>query len=419
MRLGKVRLLRLITRLNAGGPARHVVSLSRGLQDKGYETLLVSGEAARGENDLSALAAQEGVPLRRISTLSREIDPLADTASLISLRALVREFDPHIVATHTAKAGLVGRLAVRVENTLRSAQARIRTVHTFHGNVLSGYFPSWKENAFRWVEQRLARNASDAIVVLSAEQRAEIVDRFRVAPAENVYVMPLGLDLSSFEKLPPRGAFRSELGFGDDAFVVGIVGRIAPIKNHEMFVQAAARTLHAVPKSRFVVIGDGEGAGNLRRLAASLHLAEAIRFVGFRTDLASVYSGLDAVALTSRNEGTPLSLIEAMACGKPVVATDVGGVRDILTREWAGPVTQRRFVRSETPRGLLVPSGDIEEFARSLVALAGDGARARLGEAGRAYAFRYHALPRLLDDADCLYRQVLAGSAAVTSSSMH
>ena len=412
MRSGKIRLLRLITRLNAGGAARHVVSLSRGLQEKGYETLLVSGEAAHGESDLSALAGQEGVPLRRIRTLSREIDPLADAAALMEMRTLVREFDPDIIDTHTAKAGLVGRLVARAENALRPPRARIRTVHTFHGNVLSGYFPSWKEIAFRWIERRLGRNASDAIVVLSAEQRAEIVDRFRVAPPESVYVMPLGMDLSSFEKLPARGAFRNELGFGEDAFVVGIVGRIAPIKNHEMFVRAAARTLRSIPKSRFVVVGDGEGAESLRRLAASLYLGEAIRFVGFRTDLASVYSGLDAVALTSRNEGTPLSLIEAMACGKPIVATDVGGVRDILTREWAGPVTHRHFARSETPRGLLVPSGDVAEFARSLVAMAGDAdARAGLGEAGRAYAFRYHALPRLLDDADGLYRQILAGPA--------
>lgn len=405
---GRVRVLRLITRLNAGGPARHVVWLSRGLSKKGYETLLVSGEAAKGEDDLSALAAEEGVGLRQIRGLSREVDPLADARALVSLRRILREFEPHIVHTHTAKAGLVGRLATRLWNTGRRGAERARVVHTFHGNVLSGYFPPWKERAFRWLERRLAHHASDAIVVLSPEQRSEIVDRFRVAPANKVYVVPLALDLSRFEKLPDRQAFRRGMGFEEDAFVVGVVGRIAPIKNHEMFLRVAASVLRAVPKARFVVVGDGEGAGRLRSLGESLELGDAIRFAGLRTDLACVYAGLDAVALTSRNEGTPLSLIEAMASGKPIVATDVGGVGDLLTKEWSGAVADRRFAESAEPRGLLVPSGDVDSFVLALSRLARDPAcRQRLGEAGRAYAFRFHGLPRLFDDVDDLYRRLL------------
>lgn len=405
---GRVRVLRLITRLNAGGPARHVAWLSRGLSEKGYETLLVSGEAPKGEDDLSAVAAEEGVGLRKIRGLSREVDPLADARALVSLGRILREFEPHIVHTHTAKAGLVGRLATRLWNRGRRGAERARIVHTVHGNVLSGYFPPWKESAFRWLERRLANGASDAIVVLSPEQKSEIVERFRVAPANRVYVVPLALDLSRFEELPDGQVFRREMGFEEDAFVVGVVSRIAPIKNHEMFLRMAARVLRAAPKCRFVVVGDGEGAGRLKSLAESLELGDAIRFAGLRTDLACVYAGLDALALTSRNEGTPLSLLEAMASGKPIVATDVGGVGDLLTREWSGAVAERLFAESAEPRGLLVPSDDVDSFAAAVSRLARDPAcRQKLGEAGRAYAFRCHGLPRLFDDMDDLYRRLL------------
>jgi glycosyltransferase involved in cell wall biosynthesis len=406
---GKVRVLRFITRLNAGGPARHVVWLSRGLEGKGYETMLVSGEVAAGENDLSAFAAEQGVNVQRVAGLSREIDPLADGRAVAKLAGVIREFDPLIVHTHTAKAGLVGRLAARLANSGRRGSSRIRVVHTFHGNVLSGYFPPLKERVVRWLERQLAHRSTDAIVVLSPQQRSEIVERFSVAPAEKVFIVPLALDLSDFEKLPDRGAFRREMGFGDDAFVTGVVGRIAPIKNHEMFLRAAAQTLRALPNARFVVIGDGEGAQDLERFAGTLPLGNAIRFTGLRTDLPRIYGDLDAVALTSRNEGTPLSLIEAMACGRPVVATEVGGVGDVLRREWSGSVEERRFVESAAPRGLLVPSGDVDGFAAALTRLEGDAVLCRsLGAAGRIYALRCHALPRLLEDLDRLYRKILA-----------
>lgn len=408
-----IRILRLITRLNAGGPARHVVWLSAGLRDKGYETRLVSGDLAPGESDLSSFAAEQGVAVDRICGLSREIDVRGDLRVIPGLVRLIRSFNPHIVHTHTAKAGFVGRLAARLVNAGRPPGSRLRVVHTFHGNVLSGYFHPAKEGAFRLLERGLAWGATDAIVVLSPQQREELVARFRVAPAEKTFVVPLALDLSPYAQLPARGRFRHEMGFADDAFVVGIVGRLAPIKSHEMFLRAAAKTLGAVPKARFVVIGDGEGAPGLRALAESLGLADAVRFTGLRTDLAQIYADLDVVALTSRNEGTPLSLIEAMACGCPVVATDVGGVADILMREWTGPVAARTFFDSPSPRGLLVPSGDARAFANALERLAGDREPARaLGGAGRTYAFSGHALPRLIDDMDELYRRLLGSVTA-------
>lgn len=402
------RILRLVTRLNAGGPARHVAWVSEGLDARGWETRLLAGEPAAGEDDLSAAVAGR-VALRRVAGLSREIHPRRDAEAFAKIVAEIREFRPDVVHTHTAKAGLLGRSAAFAVNATRRRAARIRVVHTFHGNVLSGYFSPFRARTFRHLERLLARRATDAILVLSPQQRAEIVDRFRVAPERKVSIVPLALDLAEFSIPTARGAFRRELGFPDDAFLVGIVGRIAPVKNHEMFVDAAARTLEAAPHARFVVVGDGPAAPALARRAHAAGLGSAIRFAGLRTDLTQIYTDLDVVALTSRNEGTPLSLIEAMASGRPVVATDVGGVRDLLTREWTGPVFDRRFSDSRTPRGLLVDSGDIQGFASALVGLASDAARRdALGAAGRLYARSGHDLPRLLDDLEEVYSRALA-----------
>ncbi|MEO8584875.1 MAG: glycosyltransferase, partial [Acidobacteriota bacterium] len=257
------RILRVITRMNAGGPARHVAWVSEGLAARGWETRLLTGDVAAGEDDLTGVADGRGLDLRRVPGLSRKIDPVRDGAALAKVVAAIREFDPDIVHTHTTKAGFLGRAATYLVNSTRGRGDRIRAVHTFHGNVLSGHFPPVRERALRGLERLLAHAATDAILVLSPQQRAEIVERFRIARAEKVSIVPLALDLGVFASLPPRGAFRREMGFGDDAFVVGMVGRIAPIKNHEMFLRAAAKTLRTAPRARFVVVGDGAGAPEL------------------------------------------------------------------------------------------------------------------------------------------------------------
>jgi glycosyltransferase involved in cell wall biosynthesis len=404
-------VLRVITRLNAGGPARHVVWLCAGLRAYGYDSRLVIGRPAVGEDDLSDFARESGVEAEQIAALSRSVDPMRDLVALRALYRKIEEFRPEIIHTHTSKAGMLGRLAARHVNRrrLRAGCPPIRVVHTFHGNVLSGYFSPVKSLLFRVIERNLAQRASDAIVVLSPQQREELVVRYGVVPFDRAYVIPLALNLSEFERLPVRGSFRAEIGIGAGDFVFGMVGRIAPIKNHELFLRAAAIAARELPRGRFVVIGGGEGAEELRRIASDLGIGERVRFAGVRTDLPSVYADLDVMALTSRNEGTPLSLIEAMAAGVPVVATDVGGVRDLLTQEWSGDIASRRFGPSARPRGLLVPSEDAEGLAAGLLRLARERALAQsLGEAGRAYAFRHHGLSRLLNDMDRLYGLVLA-----------
>ncbi|HSS43989.1 MAG TPA: glycosyltransferase [Thermoanaerobaculia bacterium] len=407
---GPIRVLRLISRLNAGGPARHVVWLAEGLASRGYETRLAAGRVPEGEDDLSSFARERGVAVTELPRLSRELNALADWRSLSEMESLIEEYRPDLVHTHTAKAGFLGRWAARRCNRrrLRAGQRPIRVIHTFHGNVLSGYFSPAKTLLYRALERHMAHHSSDAIVVPSPQQRQEIAERFRIAPAEKVSVIPLAVDLSAFERLPEPGGFRREMGLVASDFVVGIVGRIAPIKNHELFLQSAAVIAREVRNARFIVVGSGKGLEGLVRLAGDLGISDRIRFAGVRTDLPAIYADLDVVALTSRNEGTPLSLVEAMAAGKPIVATDVGGVRDLLTAEWTGDVAARRFALSESPRGLLVESADASAFAQAVIRVVRDGTLARqLAEAGRAYAFRAHGLQRLFDDLDRIYRILL------------
>ncbi len=402
-------VLNCITRLNAGGPARQVVWLVQGLAARGHRARLIAGHVQGGEDDLSSIARDAGLDLIEVPALGREVALGSDWRALGAVAREVARFAPEIVHTHTAKAGLVGRLAATLwRPDVRSGARRPRVVHTFHGHVLSGYFRFPKQAAVRWVERRLGRNASDAVVVLSPQQREDIVERFRVAPAERVFVVPLGLDLSLYALQTEGRPLRAELAVSDTDFLVGIVGRLAPVKDHRLFLTAAAVLARKRPEARFVVVGGGPPEAGLRSFAAELGIAERVHFLGLRTDLARVYAGLDAVALTSLQEGTPQALLEAMAAGRPVVAAAVGGVPDILTQEWSGSVGDRVFRSSERPRGLLVEGRDPEAFAAALELLILEPSRRHaMVEEGRRYVRRFHGLDRLVDDVEAVYRWVL------------
>ncbi|MDQ6892791.1 MAG: glycosyltransferase [Acidobacteriota bacterium] len=411
------RILRIITRLNAGGPSRHVVWLAKGLGGRGYETRLLAGSLAPGEDDLSGFAAENGVEVISIPSLRRDPGLAEDPAAYRAILNEVRRFRPHLIHTHHSKAGFLGRLAGgRVNRELARRRApRIRTVHTFHGNMISRNLAPWRARILGSAERWISHNRlTDAAVLLSEEQRREMVEEFRFVPAEKVFLVPNSVDLASYQALPERTEFREEIAATQDDLVIGMVGRVAPQKNYEMFVRLARTVAPELPRSIFVVVGGGEGLPDLRRLAAELGVTGRMRFPGVRTDLPRVYAGLDIVALTSRNEGTPLSIIEAMAAGRPIAATDVGGVRDLLTRELRGPVESRRLAVSEEERGFLCERDDESDFARALIRLGRDPAlRERLGDAGRRYASAFHGLPRLFDDLDSLYSRLLRKESAV------
>ncbi len=386
-----IRVLRLFSRLNVGGPSIHVVLLTAGLAPRGYETRLVIGTEAPHEGNLLDLAAAKGVACESMPSLGREIRPLADLRALLALCRLMRAYRPHIVHTHAAKAGLLGRLAARLAGVPV-------VVHTYHGHVLRGYFGPAQTAIFRRLEQLLAR-FTDRLIAVSPRVKQDLVD-MGIARSERFRVVPLGLELEDLAKPLPRGALRRDRGIPDEAPLIGMVGRLVPIKDVTTFVHAAARVRQVTPAARFALVGDGEERRLLEDLCARLGMAEVVTFHGWRRDMQSVYGDLDVVVNTSRNEGTPVALIEALAAGRPVVATRVGGTPDLLK---GGEL------------GRLVPAGDAEAVAQAILDVLRDrdqeGARAR-ANAARDHVLREHSAERLIGDVDALYRELLAEKTA-------
>ena len=385
----RARVLRLFSRLNIGGPSQHVILLSQGLRPLGYDTRLVIGRESPREGNMLALAAERDVSCETMSGLGREIAPLSDLRALLGLVRLMRAWRPAIVHTHTAKAGVLGRLAARA--------ARVPTVvHTFHGHVLRGYFSPPKEKLFRGLEAFLARTA-DALVAVSESVKRDLVE-LRVAPAPKIRVIPLGLELGALAGTLPRGTLRREALIPDDAPLVGIVGRLVAIKDVPSFLNAARRVRERRPDARFAVVGDGEERAALEQQTTALGLAGAVHFFGWRRDLAAVYGDLDVVVNSSLNEGTPVALIEALAAARPVVATAVGGTPDLVGRD---------------ERGLLVPPGEPDALAAAVVSvLEGSEASRRRAQAGREHVLAQHSSERLFHDMDALYRELLVSRAA-------
>lgn len=413
-----MKIVRVIARLNVGGPAKHVIWLTKGLQNSEYESLLVTGTVPPGEDDMGYFATEQGVSPIFVSQMSREIS-LKDLLTIWKLyRLFVRE-QPDIIHTHTAKAGTVGRVAGLLyrwltPNVFLGHPRACRFVHTYHGHIFHSYYGPLKTRLFLAIEKALALLITDCIVVISEQQRREINQDFRVGRAERFAVIPLGLDLSVFADRRKRGkSFRDELGVAAGDILVGIVGRLTEIKNHELFLRAAADFKTRVSRRqsagvvRFVVIGDGALRAKLEQLAASLGLTEDVIFAGSRRDVENLYPALDIVALTSKNEGTPLTLIEAMANARPVISTAVGGVVDLLGKS-VSPDSDNSFVICE--RGLRVPVNDAAAFADGLGYLIDDSIlRREIGERGLLFVESKYSKNRLLEDVSALYTDLIAG----------
>jgi glycosyltransferase involved in cell wall biosynthesis len=399
------KVVRIIARLNVGGPAKHVVWLTSGLEEAGYRSLLVAGTVPEGEEDMSYFAEQMGVTPLYIPEMSREIS-LKDAITTWKLFRLLLREKPDIVHTHTAKAGTVGRVAGffyrwLTPGVLLGRPRACKFVHTYHGHVFHSYYGRLKTGVFLLVERSLARLVTDKILVVSEQQKAEINQVFRVGRTAQTRVVRLGLDLGIFANHEGRRArFRDELGVDDETVLVGIVGRLTEIKNHEMFLQTVARV--DLEKVRFVIVGDGSLREPLEKQARALGLEERVIFAGGRKDPEYFYPALDICALTSRNEGTPLTLIEAMANARPVIATSVGGVVDLL-----GSV-QEEGPYNVCERGISVRPYDVEGFASGLGRLIEDRMlRSQLGARGHEFVKHNYGKERLLEDIKDLYGQLL------------
>lgn len=383
----RIRVLRVIARMNAGGPAYHVSLLSGRLDPERYHTLLIAGEVGPHEAAMEDLADRYGAQLKKLATLGPELRPVSDLKALRDLVRIVRSFRPHIVHTHTAKAGLLGRLAAC---TIRP---RPVIVHTYHGHVLEGYFGPIKAAGFRVLERWMAR-VSDRLIGVSNATVDDLV-RLRVAKREKFDVISIGLELDAFAGLAPEqgASFRSDVGAAPRDIVATYVGRLVPIKRLETAIDAVALARRGGTAVRLALVGDGECRERLERHAQTVGLADAVSFTGYRDDLEGVIAGTDIAVLSSDNEGTPVFLIEAAAGGRPAVATKVGGVGEVVTPE----------------TGLLVPRRDARAMAGAIARLACDAdLRLHLGARGASHVRQRFGAARLVSDIDRLYAQLLA-----------
>lgn len=378
-----IRLMRLIARLNVGGPAIHVSLLTQKLSPPDYESTLVCGNIDDEEGDMRYYAEERGVTPVIVPELGRSLNPVRDLVTIIRIIRLIRRLKPDVVHTHTAKAGFVGRVAAWLTGVPV-------IVHTFHGHVFQGYFSPMLTRIFLLLERITAR-MTDSVITLSEGLRRELTEDYRVTRKSRITVLPLGLDLHAFITIPRKcGRFREAAGIPPEAPLIGIVGRLVPVKNHALFLESAAEIVKILPQARFAVIGDGELRSALEAQAERLGLRDRVIFTGWLRDLAEVYSDLDVLVISSVNEGTPVSVIEALAAGCPVVGTRVGGLPDILE---GGTL------------GTLVPSGDVHALAEAIAAVVQSPPET---ESSRALMNERYGIDRLVHDLDALYRGLLA-----------
>jgi len=420
---GKIKILRIFTRLSIGGPAIHTILLTAALNDLRFESTLVKGTEDPEEGNMVELSRAKGVEPVFIPEMGRAISLWYDFWALVKIVKLILDEEPDIVHTHTAKAGALGRTAAILVNFQNGVLRRflglfwcryharrfkkVLLVHTFHGHILKGYFGKLTTLFFISIE-RLLGLVTDRIITVSDLQQKEILD-FGIGNPEKVIAVPLGLELDKFLDLRPfEGKLRSELGVGRSTLLIGIVARLVPIKNHRMFLEAVRIFFQHRPAAKvlFLVIGDGLSREIYEGIARKRGIQKRVRFLGFRMDLESIYADLDVHVLTSMNEGSPVAMIESMAAGKPVIATDVGGVRDLLTLypSWKNEIPGLRFCRE----GILLKPGDVKSLVRAIERLVDDPSlRQAMGAAGRCKAYPKYNAPRLIGDMRKVYEELI------------
>lgn len=391
-----IRILRIINRFNLGGPTYNVSYLTKYLAPE-YETLLIGGEKDESEADSDFIVKNLGLEPKIISGMKRSIHPFNDYKAYKEIRRIIREFRPDIVHTHASKAGALGRYAAIKEKVPV-------IVHTFHGHIFHSYFSGFTTSVFKRIERYLAKRSS-AIIAISEIQKTELCDEHRICLREKMEVIPLGFDLDRFQqnREEKRKAFRTQWKVKDDEIVVSIIGRLVPVKNHEMFLECAAEIINAdITNVKFFIVGDGESGPQLIRLVqdwckANPLLNDKFVFTSWIKEVDTVLAGSDIVALTSWNEGTPVSLIEAHASSCPVVTTRAGGVADIVEHE---------------STGFICEPGDSASFTEYLEILINNPEKRQLmASKAKERVIQKYSYQRLCSDMDALYHRLLSKKA--------
>jgi glycosyltransferase involved in cell wall biosynthesis len=389
------KILRIINRFNLGGPTYNAAYLTRYMTDE-YETLLVGGHHTDSEEDSFHITDQLGIQPITIPEMMRDISIKSDGKAFQKIAKLIDWFQPDIVHTHASKAGALGRLAAFRKNVPV-------VVHTFHGNVFHSYFNRAKTQAYITIERQLAARSS-AVVAISPLQKKELTETFRVVKKEKVEVIPLGFDLDKFQSNQDikRKQFRKKYNIDNDELAIGIIGRLVHIKNHSLFLKVAEKTLNKSNKKlRFMIIGDGDLKDELVNEAKQLKMSVSthssikaeITFTSWIKDIDEAIAGLDIIVMTSKNEGTPVSLIEAQAGNKAIITTDVGGIKDII-------------IPNES--GLVSPSENEVLMTQNLLHIINDeNLRMEMGNAGSKFVKNRFTYQRLANDMDLLYQKLL------------
>ncbi len=390
------RVLRIINRLNLGGPTYNAALLTKHLAPE-FETLLVAGTKTDTEESSEFIVKDLGIDHVSIPEMSREISLTKDYIAYKKIKQIIRDFKPDIVHTHSAKAGTLGRLAAS------SLNVRV-IVHTFHGHVFHSYFNPLKTRIFLSIERYLAKK-STAIIALSGIQKHELAVLFRICPPDKIKVIQLGFDLTRFRERmeEKRKDFRKTYSL-EDELAIGIIGRLVPVKNHTLFLHVFNQIRQKTNKKvRAFIIGDGEERNKLEALAASLGISFAdnneaqqkpsLIFTSWIKNIDWAIAGLDIIAMTSLNEGTPVSLIEAQASGKPIVSTNVGGIENIV---------------QPGITGLLSESTDEKGFTENLLRIVeNQNLRNSLGASGWKNVGERFNYTRLVNEIKTLYYELL------------
>ena len=392
------KVLRIINRFNLGGPTYNVSYLTKYMAPD-YETLLVGGMNDKSEACSDYIVQKLGIHAIKISEMMRSINGYNDVVAYEKIKSIIKRYKPDIVHTHASKAGVLGRQAAI------SCGVPV-IVHTFHGHIFNSYFNKYVTETFRKIEQHYAKRTS-AIVAISDIQKYELSEIYKIAPPEKFRVIPLGFDLNRFQenKAMKRDAFRKQYDIADDEIAVSIVGRLVPVKNHRMFIDAIKKVKSKTNrKVRGVIVGDGDLRDGLMEYASLHGLTSStpehkvpnsdLIFTSWIKDADYVFAGSEISALTSLNEGTPVSIIESQAANVPVVSTIVGGIRDVVV---------------EGKTALLSPTQNVDAFSENLLMLVeNDEMRKQMSEDGWIFVRDKFHYTRLVNDMKNLYDELLA-----------
>ena len=358
------KILRIINRFNLGGPTYNAAYLTKYLE-KDYETILIGGQHEESEKSSLHILDDLGLKPIIIPEMQRSLNPYKDQIALRKIIKIIKEFKPDIVHTHAAKAGALGRRA--------AYKMGVKQIyHTFHGHVFHSYFGNLKTKVFKEIEKNLAKK-STKIIAISEIQKKELSEIHRICPAEKIEVIPLGFDLTRFNmnKDSKRKKFRKKWNLKENEIAIGIIGRLVPIKNHSFFIDSIKEI---IKKSNFpiraFIVGDGEEKHNLINYVRNINLDYSLdtspatfHFTSWIKEIDEVNSGMDIICLTSLNEGTPVSLIEAQANGKPIVSTKTGGIKNIVL---------------ENKTALLSENNDLQSFSQNLLSLVNNSEKRQL-----------------------------------------